>query len=55
MKIFQLLGAAKGEGVGMSVIRKYMPDFALSTDSLEFTACASLELEGKGEQQTDIQ
>ena len=45
MKVFQLLGAARGDGRGLSLIRRYQPDFALQQDALELTTTAVLNLE----------
>ena len=45
MKVFQLLGAARGDGRGLSLIRRYQPDFALQQDALELTTAAVLNLE----------
>ena len=45
MKIFQLLGAAQGDGRGLSVIRRYQPGFRLQQDILELTTTALLNLE----------
>ena len=45
MKVFQLLGAAWGDGRGLSLIRRYQPDFALQQDALELTTTAVLNLE----------
>ena len=45
MKMFQLLGIARGEGRGLSVIRNYQPGFRLGQDPLELTTVATLALE----------
>lgn len=45
MKVFQLLGAAWGDGRGLSLIRRYQPDFELQQDALELTTTAVLTLE----------
>ena len=45
MKMFQLLGIARGEGRGLSVIRNYQPNFTLGQDPLELATVATLTLE----------
>lgn len=45
MKIFQLLGLARGEGMGLRIVRSYRPGFELEQDMLELTTVATLELE----------
>lgn len=45
MKIFQLLGAASGEGRGLRIIQSYQPGFRLEQDALELSTVAELALE----------
>ena len=45
LKMFQLFGAARGEGRGLGVVRRYQPDFELEEEPLELTTAASLRLE----------
>lgn len=48
MKMFQLFGAARGEGTGLARIRAYQPDFELGQDPLELSTFAVLDLERSG-------
>ena len=45
MRIFQLMGLARGEGTGLKLIRRYSPLFHLKQDSLELRTTAVLPLE----------
>ena len=45
MRIFQLMGLARGEGTGLKLIRRYAPLFRLEQDSLELRTTAVLPLE----------
>ena len=45
MRMFQLAGAARGEGHGLECLRAYSPGFELRQDLLEFVTAAELELE----------
>ena len=45
MRMFQLAGAADGEGRGLEAIRAYHPDFVLSQNLLELATVAELDLE----------
>ena len=45
MRMFQLAGAARGEGHGLECLRAYSPSFELRQDLLEFVTAAELELE----------
>ncbi|MBR1672966.1 MAG: hypothetical protein IJ702_08560 [Fretibacterium sp.] len=45
MRIFQLMGMARGEGTGLKLIRRYAPLFHLEQDSLELRTTAILPLE----------
>ena len=45
MRMFQLAGAARGEGHGLECLHAYSPGFELRQDLLEFVTVAELELE----------
>lgn len=45
MRMFQLAGAARGEGHGLECLHAYSPGFELRQDLLEFVTAAELELE----------